>query len=513
MELPSATTRTLAEVNCRLCDVEASSQNLPGPACPDILIQFGQNPSIDPSIIPVRSPAGVWPQDYTDGTESGATGPSLSLQTITKPALDHIKAAMAQLHTLLGSRIIAPFETTTQPSPSLAWHPQQPLLATVDSQLDSSLQIFNFSDKIPYLGQQAQNSLPPVSPSTILKHELQQGACSGAVAWRPTHSTSVAVGCSRGVCLWHNVTDTSASVVWLQSPGEASVHALCWHPRGHLLAGASLHRPGFFLWDVATGLVTSIRAGLEHVNILRWSPCGCYLLAGGKAGSFRVWETVNWKSAKWALGGGSTLRAGNSSSGGELVGGELVGAEWSPDGRTLLLAHSHQVAALHLTAEVPALTAQVLPVSLAELTTASSSPKVQSVAWDPRGQRLAIALECSKREEQGTHPQSSSAMEAVSSIVAIYDARCDPILTARFIGYARVAPFGASSGAGGDADWEMVEPLEEEEEGAARVVLTAKDFSKSERVAMAFMPSFTQGAVLSVKKGGFIGTLPMYFSL
>jgi len=480
-----------------------------GPACPDILIQSGRNPSIDPSIIAVRSPAGVWPQDYTnpDGTESDAIGPSLSLQIITKPALDHIKMAMTQLRNFLGSSMFAPFETTTttQPSPSLAWHPQQPLLATIDSQLDSSLQIFNFSDKIPYLGQQTQNAVPPLSPSTTLQHELQHGACT--LAWRPTHSTSVAVGCSRGVYLWHNVADSSTSGVWLQSPGEAAVHALSWDPRGHLLAGASPHRPGLFLWDVATGSVTSIRAGLENVTLLRWSPCGCYLFAGGKAGSFRIWETVNWKSAKWALGGGSTTRAAGITSG-----GELVGAEWSPDGRTLLLAHSHQVAALHLTAEAPALTAQVLPVSLAELTTASSSPRVQSVAWDPRGQRLAIALGFSKAKERGTQSQSSLASGAVSTTVAIYDARCDPILTARFIGYARVVPLESSLGAGADGDWEMVEPEEEEGE-ESEAGLAAKNCIGGERVEMAFMPSFAQGAVLSVRKGGFIGTLPMYFSM
>jgi WD40 repeat protein len=472
------------------------------PACPDILIQSGLHPTIDPANIPVRSPAGVWPQNYTDtdGSGNASAGPSLSLQTFTKPALDHLKLTISQLRKLAGSRSVTPLEEATQQqsSPSLAWHPQQPILATVDTQVDSSLQIFDFTDKIPYLGQQTQSSVPPLSPSTTLKHELQEGACSGAVAWRPTSSTTVAVGCSRGVCLWHNIKDTSnTSLIWLQSPGEVAVHALYWHPRGHLLAGASRHRPGLFIWDVATGSVTSIRAGLEHVTMLRWSPCGCYLFAGGKTGSFRIWETVYWKSAKWALGGGTGSTVGSTARGS----GELVGAEWSPDGRTLLLAHSHQIAALHFTADVPALTAQVLPVSLAELTSGGSGtsssgsrPTVQSVAWDPRGQRLAIALETSISPSSGP----------VSSIVAMYDARCDPILTARFIGYARVVPFGEH---GSDSDWEIVEP-EEGQEGAGAMVE-----SSGEKAAMAFMPSFAQGAVLSVRKGGFIGTLPMYFSM
>ena len=325
------------------------------------------------------------------------------------------------------------------------------------------------------------------------------------------------------MCLWLNIPtrkqsstpDVSPpSLVWLQSPGEVPVDALCWHPRGHLLAGASHHCPGLFIWDVATGSVTRISAGVEHVTMLRWSPCGCYLFAGGRTGSFRIWETVNWKSAKWALGGGgSTLGSTSRGSGiSSSRSGDLVGAEWSPDGRTLLLAHSHQVSALHLTAEVPALTAQVLPVPLAELTSSSSDsggngiPSVQSVAWDPRGQRLAIALEFKKKEGKETQTQSTS-----SCIVALYDARCDPILTARFIGYARVVPMNQSASRG-DPDWEIVEreeEVQEEEEQQGGAVAA----SSSEKVSMVFMPSFEQGAVLSVRKGGFIGTLPMYFSL
>ena len=298
-------------------------------------------------------------------------------------------------------------------------------MAVVDA--TDGVQIFNFSDKSPLLGQN-QTSVPaPLSPSGVFTHELQKGAHTGALAWRPVVGTCLAIGCSHGVCLWHlpklpvNISSgppQGASVAWLQSPGEAAVHALAWHPRGHLLAASSSERPGLFLWDVATGSVTSVRAGLESVTLLRWSPCGNYLLAGGRAGSFRIWETSStWKSAKWTIG-----------TSGKTAPGELVGAEWSPDGRTLLLAHPRQLSALHLTAEAPALTAQVLPVTLPELASSGSINgrdvlTIESVAWDPRGQRLALGLVSKKGH---------------GSLVAIYDARCDPILTARFIGFARM---------------------------------------------------------------------------
>lgn len=53
-----------------------------------------------------------------------------------------------------------------------------------------------------------------------------------------------------------------------------------------------------------------LQAGLEEVGLLRWSPCGTYLLGGGPpsaagGGCFRVWETSTWTSVPWrSLGGG-----------------------------------------------------------------------------------------------------------------------------------------------------------------------------------------------------------------
>lgn len=224
--------------------------------------------------------------------------------------------------------------------------------------------------------------------------------------------------------------------------------------------------------------------------MLRWSPCGSYLAAGGRGGSFRIWETSSWRSAKWAI-----------ASSGSASCGDLVGAEWAPDGRALLLAHPKQVTALHLTAEAPALTAQVLPVTLAELGGGKGGFEIGSVAWDPRGQRLAVGLNS----------------KGPGSLVAIYDARCDPILTARFIGFARVGPLGGVDRAGNDrdeAEWEIVGEEEGEIGGtSAAVSELLEEKETSERAVLAFMPGFAQGAVLSVRRGDFVGTVPMYFSL
>ena len=235
--------------------------------------------------------------------------------------------------------------------------------------------------------------------------------------------------------------------------------------------------------------------------MLRWSPCGAYLLAGGIDGSFRIWETTAaWKSAKWTVMPGA---------------GVLVGAEWAPDGRTLVLAHAHQVTALHLTAEVPSLRAQVLPVPLAEVAVGPQAQVVERIAWDPRGQRLALVLKNKNRmNDESPSPSSSSV------VVALYDTRSDPILTARFIGYARIGSISGSGAARDDGDWELVaEEIEIEAEGEGEDIVRAvveeqRERSKEEGgVAVAYMPGFAQGAVLSVRKGDFIGTVPLYFSV
>lgn len=239
--------------------------------------------------------------------------------------------------------------------------------------------------------------------------------------------------------------------------------------------------------------------------------------------------------------------------------GGLAGAAWSPDSRTLLLAYAgapQQLVALHFTAEPPSLQAQLLPVALPEIAgrggctgraggerpcgragrhlartlpghfdahsslpltglwacgcvpaagrhtfhpmsprPAPSSPAangssrgggsgsavVEAMAWDPRAQRLAVAV-------GGAHPAAGR--------VALYDTRCDPILSARFIGFISAGPPGEGAEAAGGST------------GAG----ASSDKASSAPARLAFQPSFGQGALLAVRRGGFIATLPLYFS-
>lgn len=147
------------------------------------------------------------------------------------------------------------------------------------------------------------------------------------------------------------------------------------------------------------------------------------------------------------------------------------------------------------------------------------------MAWDPRAQRLVVAL-------GGAHP--------AAGCVALYDTRCDPILSARFIGLVALAPLAGAGGDGqavpssrpaAEAGWEEIQPEEVAEAagavggsssrgagssaaGAAAAgvsAVTAGDGPMS-RPQLAFMPGFAQGALLAARSGQLIATVPMFFA-
>jgi hypothetical protein len=155
---------------------------------------------------------------------------------------------------------------------------------------------------------------------------------------------------------------------------------------------------------------------------------------------------------------------------------------------------------------------------------AGAGALIEAVAWDGRAQRLAVAL-------GSAHPDAGS--------VALYDTRCDPIVSARFIGFMRLgplqAPAAAAAGVGGD--WEEIQPEEVAEAagatgsaaggvaaavrrsggsggsaGAAAGTAAAAGDGGSLPAELAFMPGFAQGALLAARKGDHIAAVPMFFA-
>lgn len=143
------------------------------------------------------------------------------------------------------------------------------------------------------------------------------------------------------------------------------------------------------------------------------------------------------------------------------------------------------------------------------------------MAWDARAARLAVAL-------GGGHP--------AAGCVALFDTRCDPIVSARFVGFLRLGPLagGGGSGEGGSRaaaaleGWEEIQPEEVAEAagavGGARPAAAAAapaaqrgsggaaHSEAGQAPQLAFLPRFAQGAVLAVRRGSRVAAVPMYFA-
>jgi hypothetical protein len=82
---------------------------------------------------------------------------------------------------------------------TLAWHPSQALLAALDD--SNRIQLYDYSGHLPLLGHGRGARPPPLQPTQVLQHELQQQA--SAAAWRPFGGQCLVVGVAHGACLWH----------------------------------------------------------------------------------------------------------------------------------------------------------------------------------------------------------------------------------------------------------------------------------------------------------------------
>ncbi|KAL4853578.1 Aladin [Chlorella vulgaris] len=533
---PAMDHRTLCELQCQLVNTPcAATGTLSGPTCPDIDLTAA---AATTTVHAVKCPNGQWPPSYTADDDDEACDGGRPRRGGLRPLLRHLRRLppAARLERLLLGGV-QPGSLPEQAT--LAWHPSQALLAALDD--SNRIQLYNYSGQLPLLGQGRGGRPPLLQPTQVLQHELQQQA--SAAAWRPFGGQCLVVGVAHGACLWHIGrppaggalrSDSGAWLTWLKAPSPGPVTALAWHPQGHLLAGATPQsQAGFHVWDVATGTATPVSAGREAVSLLRWSPCGSYLLAAHPAGAFTIWQTQAWWSQRWVA-----AAAGGGGGGGGGGSGEVVEACWGADSRSLVLAYSNspQLVCLHFTQDPPSLQAQLLPLPLPELDGKGGS-LVQALAWDPRAQRLAVAV-------GSAHP--------AAGCVALYDTRCDPILSARFIGFMRLGPLGEAApgggtagGAGGEAgwDWDVIQADEAAEASAAvrgstsqaktgkpdDAAAAAAGAQRSglgsgpgaggpagagagKRPQLAFLPSFAQGAVLAARTGNHIAAVPLYFA-
>ncbi|XP_050245097.1 aladin isoform X1 [Quercus robur] len=263
----------------------------------------------------------------------------------------------------------------------------------------------------------------------ILTNESQRDV--KVLEWRPNSGRVLSVACKGGICIWAASFPGNAASVrpgavsflgtnsrgsgvryilvdFLRSPNDEQISALSWSPDGRYLASASYESSSFTVWDVAQGVGTPIRRGLGGISMMKWSPTGDYFFAAKFDGTFYLWETNTWTSEPWSS-----------------TSGFVTGAAWDPDGHMILIAFSgsSMLGSVHFASKPPSLDAHLLPVDLPEIMSLTGSQGIEKIAWDASGERLAVSYK--------------GGDELYRGLIAIYDARRAPLLSASLIGFIR----------------------------------------------------------------------------
>ncbi|KAJ8449730.1 hypothetical protein Cgig2_001386 [Carnegiea gigantea] len=239
-----------------------------------------------------------------------------------------------------------------------------------------------------------------VKDPSILHGDFQRAV--KLVEWRPNSGRTLSVACKGGICIW------AASY-----PGNpASVRSGAAPFVGTISKGSGMRWTLVDFLKSQNGVGTPIRRGLGGISVLKWSPTGDYFFAAKlyvlNDGTFYLWETATWTSEPWSSSGGF-----------------VTGAVWDPDGRMVLLAFSESstLGSIHFASKPPSLVAHLVPVDLPEIATITASQKIEKIAWDASGERLAISFKEGDELYQG--------------LIAIYDVRRTSLIAASLIGFIR----------------------------------------------------------------------------
>jgi len=264
----------------------------------------------------------------------------------------------------------------TSPTRCIAWHPHCNKLAV--STRDDVVLVYTGSTPSP----------------VIVRHSSQRDVSS--LAWRPLCSAQLAVGCAFGVALWtvdpaSLGTRPSASCL-TPLPHSTSVNSLCWDPNGKYLASGCAKDSSLYIWNVENREATLLQKFQGGgFTFLAWSPSGDRLLAATPGSVFKIWESRTWSADNW-----------------DVMEGHVQTAVWSPCGRKVIFADSVQSTLYTLSVEpVASLGEKTVPLLKNSLSRVASviadfaemqdltddvrfGGLVQDLAWDPRGERLAV---------------------------------------------------------------------------------------------------------------------------
>ena len=235
----------------------------------------------------------------------------------------------------------------------------------------------------------------------LLTCEIQFQATD--IQWRPTDIRCLAVACNRGVCIWnlkldHHTSkgpksslalDSVTHMTFLQCRGPVS--CMAWSPCGRLLAVSTRKASApLLVWDVASGVYTKFSSGFYRgaPHLLRYSPCGHYILVAMDSGSFFIWETSTWRFKQWSFKHA------------------MVDAVWITG--DVILASYEGVTTLRqirFSQSAPSLNIHMMELELPGIQDGASangkvgSPSPLSMSWHARSRNLLITLRPDAAEE------------------------------------------------------------------------------------------------------------------
>nr|XP_020466247.1 aladin isoform X4 [Monopterus albus] len=264
-----------------------------------------------------------------------------------------------------------------------------------------------------------------------LKHRLQRSVA--AVQWKPLCASALAVACQSCLLVWHvdpcslSTRPSSGCAQVLSHPGHSPVISIAWSPSGSLLVSASPVDTAMMVWDVAAeSCVPLQRVGGGGVTFLSWSPDGSHVLASTPSALFRVWETRMWTCERWPC-----------------VKGRCQSGCWSPDGSRLLFTVQGETVIYALTftdapgvptstSKGPQAAAVVADLSETTFNTPDGDiivgGEIQSLAWDPRGERLAV------------HLKGDSQAADRPAVIAVFKTRTNPVFELLPCGFVQGEP-------------------------------------------------------------------------
>uniref|UniRef100_A0A8V1A1E1 Aladin WD repeat nucleoporin n=1 Tax=Gallus gallus TaxID=9031 RepID=A0A8V1A1E1_CHICK len=294
---------------------------------------------------------------------------------------------------------------------AFAWHPHTSKFAV--ALLDDSVRVYNSSSA--------------TIPS--LKHRLQRNVA--AVAWKPLCASILAVACQSCVLVWHldptslSTRPSSGCAQVLSYPGHSPVTSLAWAPSGKLLLSASPVDTAMLVWDVSTENCVQLQwFGGGGVTFLAWSPDGSKVLAATPSAVFKVWEAQMWTCEKWPT-----------------IKGRCQTGCWSPDGSRLLFTVLGESVIYSLSfseyrgdmqGQVGGSKTASIVADLSETTFETPYGEervggaVQSMAWDPTGERLAVII-------RGQNPRTAG----TQTVVAVFRTRNSPVFELLPCGFLR----------------------------------------------------------------------------